>query len=164
MSDVTLRDATEGDAAAIQRVARKSWHEAYDEIVGVGTVQSTVDSWFDPDRLVRDDILPDDRPLFVATISDDVVGFIEGVPDDGDEERYHVYRIYVHPDHYGREIGTRLLERTALDRGARSLELTVFATNERARGFYESFGFEQYDAAFDDRFEVERIRYERTID
>ncbi|WP_245547741.1 hypothetical protein [Halovivax ruber] len=74
MSDVTLRDATEGDAAAIQRVARQSWHEAYDEIMGAETVQSTVDSWFDPDRLVRDDILPDDRPLFVATISDDVVG------------------------------------------------------------------------------------------
>ncbi|WP_394294998.1 GNAT family N-acetyltransferase [Halovivax ruber] len=75
--------------------------------------------------------------------------------------------MYVHPAHYGQGIGTRLLERlerTAVDRGARSLELTVFATNERARSFYESFGFEQYDTAFDNRFEVERIRYERTID
>ncbi|MFC7046016.1 hypothetical protein ACFQH6_11850 [Halobacteriaceae archaeon GCM10025711] len=49
-----------GDAEAIQRVARDSWHAAYDAVLGAERVDETVSSWYDPERLVADDIERDD--------------------------------------------------------------------------------------------------------
>jgi hypothetical protein len=43
MDDVTIREATHDDVAAIQRVAHESWHAAYDDILGTGTVESVVE-------------------------------------------------------------------------------------------------------------------------
>ena len=48
--------------------------------------------------------------------------------------------LYVHPDHQGAGVGTRLLEE-AMTRVPEGLELWVFQRNEGARRFYESRGF-----------------------
>ena len=54
------------DAAAIQAVARDSWHAAYDDVLGPERVDDTVSSWYDPERLVTDDVEQADRPFYVA--------------------------------------------------------------------------------------------------
>lgn len=172
MSTVDIREATAGDAAAIQTVARASWHAAYDEILGPETVTEVVDSWYDPERLLTDDIRPDDRPLFVAE-QGGIVGFIEGVEDDSvadnsgeDNSGAHLYRFYVHPDCWGEGIGTALLERlesTLRECGISELRLSVFGENDIGVRFYEARGFERVDEGQDEQFDRLRYEYAKTL-
>lgn len=161
---VTIRPATADDAEAIQRVARASWHAAYDSILGADVVDETVDSWYDPERLVADDVRDDSRPFFVAEV-DAVVGFAEAAPAE-DDETYHLYRIYVHPNHWGRGIGRSLLdrlERTLRDRGAERLRLQVLADNDVGVEFYETTGFQRVEETTDEAFDVLRYAYEKSL-
>ncbi|WP_435346217.1 GNAT family N-acetyltransferase [Haloarchaeobius sp. HRN-SO-5] len=163
---VTIRETTAADARAVQSVADASRHAAYDAILGVETVDDIVTNWYDPDRVVADDVAPDDRPFFVAVVDDEVVGYVEGVPDGDDPELAHLYRIYVHPDHWGVGVGRNLLDRleTAFSgRGFERLRLSVFAENDVGVQFYESVGFDRVDATRDEQFGVDRYEYAKRL-
>ena len=165
MDDVTVRETMEDDANAVQRVARTSWHAAYDEILGEETVAETVDSWFARENVVAD-VNRDERPFFVAESDGEVVGFAIAAPDGDHEATYHLYRIYVHPDHWSEGVGTELLahlEDELRGRGADRLRLSVFAENETAVGFYESRGFERTDEARDGKFDLPRYAYVKNL-
>jgi len=164
--DVLVRRAVADDAEAIQRVARASWHEAYDQVLGADVVTETVESWFDPETLVADDVEDEDRPLFVAVVDDTVVGFAETVPDGDDDRTAHLYRIYVSPDHWGRGIGSSLLERVETElesRGFERLRLSVMAANDVGVQFYESRGFQRVSTTHDDQFDVQRYEYRKAL-
>ncbi|WP_368407843.1 GNAT family N-acetyltransferase [Haloarchaeobius salinus] len=45
--------------------------------------------------------MTDSLSLHGATADGAVVGYVEGVPDNEAENVAHLYRIYVHPDHWG---------------------------------------------------------------
>ena len=161
--DSPVRPADADDAAAIQRVARDAWHAAYDPVLDADRIDETVSSWYDPPRLVEDDIEPSDRPLFVAVADGAVVGFAEAVPDDG---LAHLYRIYVAPDHWGGGIGGRLLartERVLREQGFDRLQLSVLAANEVGVGFYESHGFTRTAETRNDHFGVEEYEYRKRL-
>ncbi|WP_276260425.1 GNAT family N-acetyltransferase [Haloglomus litoreum] len=164
--DPTIRRATEADAAAIERVARDAWHAAYDDELGADRVEETVDAWFDPGRLVDDDIGDPERSVFVAEIDGGVVGFAELVPDDDEDARCHLYRIYVASAHWGRGVGGALLDRAeaaARERGFERLELSVMAANERAVRFYEAHGFDRIGSTHDDAMGVQVHEYEQRL-
>lgn len=110
MTDVSIRPAAADDARAIQRVARDSWQAAYDTVLEANRIDETIDEWCDPERLVVDDIEQPERPVSVATIDNEVVGFVEAVPDENGDELAHLYRIYVAPGQWGRGIGGSLLD------------------------------------------------------
>ena len=170
-----IRAATAGDASGVQRVARAAWHATYDDIVGPERVTETVDAWYDPDRLVEDDVRDPDRPFVVAIRGEDerVLGFAEAaVADDADAGEdvddadatadWHLYRIYVHPEAWGEGIGSALLERieTALrERGVETLRVSILADNDVGVSFYESRGFEFVEAVPDEAFDVPRSEY-----
>lgn len=156
-----LRDATPADAEAIATVARTSWHEAYDELLGAETVDATVDEWYAPASLRdsiteirRDDSSDGDEDreavFLVAERDGSVVGFTNAGPardreSDPDADAF-LSRLYVHPDHWGASIGTALTERLARrlqSAGYERVWLEVFAENERGRAFYESLSFER---------------------
>ena len=65
MPDVRLRSAKPADALTIERVARESWHAAYDDFLSEGTVNEVVDEWYDLDGL-RDAAGDDEQALIVA--------------------------------------------------------------------------------------------------
>ncbi|WP_440988919.1 N-acetyltransferase family protein [Haloarchaeobius baliensis] len=164
---LSVRAATADDARAVQRVADASCHAVYDDILGPDAVDDIVANWYDPERLVADDVEPDERPFFVAAVDGAVVGYVEGVPDADDENVAHLYRIYVHPDHWGDGVGSALLDRleTAFrDRGFDHLCVSVFAENETGVGFYESVGFGERRTTTDEQFETERFEYEKPLD
>lgn len=166
MEHLSVRAGTAEDAQAIQTVAREAWHAAYETVLGVDTVEETVDSWYDPERLIADDIEPPERPLFVATIEETVVGFVEAVPNSTDEDLAHLYRIYVAPDHWGNGIGSALLARieTELDdRGFDRLELSVLAENDIGVSFYEEKGFRRTATSYNDQLEVEEYEYRKPL-
>jgi ribosomal protein S18 acetylase RimI-like enzyme len=154
-----LRDAMQADAEAVATVARASWHEAYDELVGAATVDSTVDRWYDPESLRKtiadatevDSEASDEQTVFLVAERDgEVVGFTNAGPapdsESGPDADAFLARLYVHPDCWGAGIGTGLagrLARRLQDTGYERIWLEVFAENDPGREFYESLGFER---------------------
>lgn len=178
MGSLTIREAIATDAPAVQRVARAAWHAVYDDIVGPAEVDETVDSWYDPDRLVADDVAADDRPFLVAerehpsssggqgegggaAAAAGVVGFAEAAAGD-DPGVWQLYRLYVHPDSWGEGIGTALLEgveAAVAERGVERFRVEVHADNEVGVGFYEARGFERERTLPDEQFGGQRHVY-----
>ena len=65
MDDPTVRPAETGDVADVRRIARESWHAAYDDIVGPDAVESVVSEWYDLNHLRRS-VERDDGVFLVA--------------------------------------------------------------------------------------------------
>jgi ribosomal protein S18 acetylase RimI-like enzyme len=141
MDDVTIREATHDDVAAIQRVARESWHAAYDDILGAGTVESVVEDWYETERL-RESIACEGGLFLVAVASEGIIGFAQtATSDDGPA---WLYRIYVRPDRWSEGVGSEMLdwiESWLRDTEADRLRLGVIADNEVGNAFYERRGY-----------------------
>ncbi|MFH5797685.1 GNAT family N-acetyltransferase [Haladaptatus sp. CMAA 1911] len=158
-----LRPARPTDAAAIRRVARRSWHAAYDDIIGADAVDDTIDRWYDPDRL-RESTREPTHEFFVAE-RDHFVGFVHVAPSD-EAGTFELLRIYVLPDEWGTGLGTRLLtrvERRLEERNADRLRLVVLADNDVGVGFYESRGFERVEEREDPTLGVREYAYEKEL-
>lgn len=165
-TSATIRPATADDAERIQQVARESWHAAYGDFLDEATIDETVDAWYEPEKLIADDITPDDRAIFVAVADGTVVGFVEVAPSGKDDGVAHLYRIYVVPDFWSRGIGTALLDRaeTVLrKRGFDRLVLSVFADNAVGVQFYESAGFERIETTYVERFDTQQHEYAKDL-
>jgi len=151
-----IRDADPDDAERVATVARASWHAAYDEVLGGGTVDAVVDEWYDPARLEEQIRAAEagDATFLVGVVDRELLGFTNGGPareyeSDPDDPDAFLSRLYVHPDGWGEGLGTALIGRLArrLDEaGYERVWLEVFEENERAYGFYESLGFERIGA------------------
>lgn len=142
-STTTVRKAVPTDAGEIQRVARRSWHEVYAKRIGEEAVEEIIKEWYDP-QLLGEAIETDSRPLFVA-VGDEVVGFAQGGPSEEGPGDALVSRIYVHPAHWGRGIGTALLHNlfdALRAAGNVSVWVPVWADNDVGRSFYRSHGFD----------------------
>ena len=68
----------------------------------------------------------------VYEVDDRIVGFIT-------LKDHYVGAIFVHPDYHGTGVATELMDHARAEKGW--LELHVFEANERARRFYENYGF-----------------------
>jgi GNAT superfamily N-acetyltransferase len=146
MLDVRLRSAESADAPALERIARESWHAAYDDILGEETVDEVVNEWYDLDGL-RDAAENDDHVLVVATEEGNDGGFAHAGPSS-EEDVWNLFRIYVVPDRWGEGIGTALLERIENRLEARAVsfyELAALTENDVGVSFYESRGFERVE-------------------
>jgi ribosomal protein S18 acetylase RimI-like enzyme len=169
MDDLTVRPAETGDVADVRRIARESWHAAYDDIVGPDAVESVVSEWYDLNHLRRS-VERDDSVFLVAETEADgetrtsedgtdaeVVGFGQGVLGS-DDDAAELPRIYVHPDYWGGGAGSEMLariEERLAERGAERLRLIVLADNEVGNAFYESHGYRTVGSR-ESEFEGER--------
>ena len=138
---IQIRPATQSDREAIREVARDAWHETYDEL-DPETVDQTVDAWYD-DEAFANALDEPGTAVRVAEHDREVVGFTHGVvhEDEGD-----VLRMYVHPAHQGRGIGTALHERlreNLEDFNMRRMRAIDLVSNEGGQAFYERLGFER---------------------
>ena len=70
-----------------------------------------------------------------------------------------VVQLYVHVDHLGQGIGTRLLEMAKAHSDGR-LWLYTFVTDTRAQRFYEHHGFEVVERGFEPVMQLGDLRYE----
>lgn len=88
----------------------------------------------------------DDEQLFVAVNQEQLIGFIATHRRPFRRVRHCFHLVLgVRRSHWGRGIGRRLLQKAeawAVSAGARRLELTVSAENERAFQLYRHFGFQ----------------------
>jgi GNAT superfamily N-acetyltransferase len=146
---VELRDATPADAPALAAVQVASWRAAYrglmpDEVLAGLSVPDIERVWSDrfTDRPPRTSVV-------VATEVRRLVGFAAAGPplvpgDRADPTVGDLYALYLHPDHWGRGIGTPL-QTAALDRlvthGYTHAGLWVLDGNRRALRFYLRTGW-----------------------
>jgi ribosomal protein S18 acetylase RimI-like enzyme len=111
-----------------------------------------------------------DKIILVAEDSEgDIVGFSALGPSrdtDADPSTAEVAAIYVHPEEWKKGIGRALLSASLEQIRKRKfdqLTLWVLEGNQRARSFYESFGFIQEGAVKDEdhwkTFTVREVRY-----
>jgi ribosomal protein S18 acetylase RimI-like enzyme len=88
----------------------------------------------------------------LALLDGAIVGFVACTPD-------WVEQLYVHVDHLGQGIGSRLLE-FAKSRSGGRLWLYTFATNTNAQRFYERHDFAVLERGFEPVMQLGDLRYE----
>ena len=168
MGVIEVRKATVQDASAIAVVHVRSWQVAYrghmpDEYLDGLDVEKRVSMW-------RQLTQETDQIVLVAENEEgDIVGFSLLGPSrdaDTDANTAEVAAIYVHPEKWKQGIGRALLSESLDQVRARKfdqLTLWVLEGNQRARSFYESFGFIQDGAVKDEdhwkTFAVREVRY-----
>lgn len=139
---VTIRAATNGDAAAIARIHVQTWRDAYAGIVPAGHLAGLSEearaSFWEQRLADRASVVQ------VAFEGSQMAGWASGGPcrDPDSPGRPEVYGIYVASSHWRRGIGRRLLG--ALEGmlpGAGPVSLWVLRQNLPAIRFYEALGF-----------------------
>ncbi|WP_049988908.1 GNAT family N-acetyltransferase [Natrinema salifodinae] len=177
-----VRRATADDVWAVHEIARESWHDAYDEILGPETVDDVVDDWYaigDLESSISEAEGRDDVAFLVAEGRDEPAGggsrsetnancrgFAHAVPWPEDTSVAFLARLYVHPASWNEGIGTALLERLEADLSGSfdRLRLAVLADNEIGISFYESTGFERVATRKNDLGDgLEEHVYERSL-
>jgi ribosomal protein S18 acetylase RimI-like enzyme len=168
MRIVDVRKATAQDASAIAFVHVRSWQVAYrghmpDEFLDGLDVEKRTKMW-------RELTQEPDKIIFVAEDREgNIVGFSALGPSrdaDANPNTAEVAAIYVHPEKWKKGIGRALLS-ASLDqvrtREFDQITLWVLEANQRARSFYEAFGFVQDGAMKDDdqwkNFAIREVRY-----
>jgi ribosomal protein S18 acetylase RimI-like enzyme len=168
MNIAEVRKATVEDASGSAVVHVRSWQVAYrghmpDEFLDGLDVGKRTDMW-------RELTQNSEKIIFVAQDSEaNIVGFSALGPSrdtDANPGTAEVSAIYVHPEKWQRGIGRALLS-ASLDQVRKcafdQVTLWVLEANQRARFFYESFGFIQDGAMKDDdhwkSFAVREVRY-----
>ena len=168
MGTVHVRKAKVEDASAIAFVHVRSWQVAYrghmpDEFLDGLDVEKRTHMWRE---LTRD---PSKIILVAEDREGNIVGFSALGPSrdaDANPNTAEVGTIYVHPEKWEKGIGRALLS-ASLDqvrkREFNQVTLWVLEANQRARSFYESFGFIHDGAMKDDddgkSFAVREVRY-----
>ena len=148
MTDVTYRDVTQGDAAAIAGLFERCFVETFahlyephnlDAFLAGVTAEAFAKEIANPGFALR-----------VAEVDGEAIGFAKLGPADLPIETpsgtIELRQIYVLKPWQGQGIAQQLydwVEATARARGAGHLQLTVYIENHRARRFYDGRGFVQ---------------------
>ena len=146
---VRLRPATVADAAAIAEVHLRAWQTAFrgivsDDRLDAMRVERGVDRF-------RRKLAPADsagQRFVVAESGDTVLGFVGfGTTRDEDVDPARVsevHGLYVHPKHWRRGVGRRLLHAAVAELagdGFKTATLWTLADSEASRAFYEAQGW-----------------------
>lgn len=123
------------------------WRDSFEEAVGIIDPHPIEDQ----KQYFIDEILPN-TDVLVAVIGRKVVGFIAASRDSIDE-------IYVHTEHQGQGIGSKLLS-WAQEKSNGKLELYTFERNKKSQQFYESKGFKVTERNKTEAWMLDDIKYE----
>lgn len=142
----------EVDVRGAVRAHGLAWREAYEgllpeeflERMPVDPDDEVIAEWHDGFRENHEGIL-------VAVEDGTVLGFVDIRWGDAETKAFvgegeaDLTAIYVHPDHWGRGVGTALLDAglALLPESVDTVRLEVFADNDVAIPFYEARGFER---------------------
>ena len=168
MDTAAIRKATVDDAFGIASVHVRSWQVAYrghmpDDFLDGLDVEKRTNMWRELTQ----------NPANIIFIAEDTQGNIVGFSalgpsrdSDGNPSTAEVSAIYVDPERWEKGIGRALLSASleeVLKREFSQLTLWVLEANQRARSFYEMFGFipdgvTKYDDHWKS-FAVREIRY-----
>ena len=122
------------------------WRASFEQAVGVADPHSVEEQR----QYLLHEVVPKNE-VRVALANGQVVGFIAASKESLDQ-------LYVHVDHQGRGIGTKLLEWAKVQSNG-TLWLYAFESNEGAQRFYESNGFKVAARGIEENWQLDDIRY-----
>jgi RimJ/RimL family protein N-acetyltransferase len=168
----TVRNANLADCAGIAAVHVQAWQVAYrghmpDEFLDRLHVGEQTERWrklsVKPERVI----------LVAEDLDGSISGFCDLIPSrdaDAESTTAEISAIYVNPDKWRQGIGQELLGAAmarASGEGFSELTLWVLDANQRARTFYEKFGFILDGSTKEDdrwsNFVVREVRYRKRL-
>jgi GNAT superfamily N-acetyltransferase len=144
---VTYRDAVPGDGATLDRLFNTSFCDAFRHLYRPEDLDAFLSSFDVSDWEAQ---LSDTANAFrIAEVDGEPVAYVKLGPlkftVDAEGTSLLLDQLYVLKDHHGAGVAHALMD-WAIDeakrRGARLLYLTVYIDNQRARRFYDRYGFE----------------------
>lgn len=147
-----LTEATEKDIPLIRNLARRSWENAYAEILSNEQMEYMLSEMYSETELTKHF---QDENYHYYLIMDENTGSYEGFigyEHHYDDHTTKLHRIYLVPESKGKGFGKealRFLSRKVSENGDKKIILNVNKNNE-ARRFYESQGYRVYgEGVFD---------------
>lgn len=141
---VTIRPARLQDALQVADIQVRAWHTAYkgivpDELLQEITLARKKSDW-------EHALAKNPSSILIATSNGQIAGWASfGVSRDAGADRGtgELYAMYVDPDQWRRGVGRTLIRAAELELSKTFLSATLWVIdrNERARRFYERFGF-----------------------
>ncbi|WP_266080600.1 GNAT family N-acetyltransferase [Haladaptatus caseinilyticus] len=147
-----IRNAREDDFPGIRTTVQESWIATYSDYLGTDTVRDHVTSseFYHSEKL--NERLTDDEGV-VLVVDDDaagIIGYLYITWNTTDSpylsaNEADLRHIYLHPDHHGEGVGTKLLERglKALPESIDRVKVLFHPKNDDARAFYAAKKFER---------------------
>lgn len=137
--------ATESDIPLIQELARRSWENAYAEILSYEQMEYMLNTMYSKEE-IADHLQNPDYHYFLIKDEDSYEGFI-GYENSYEEKTTKLHRIYLVPESKGKGLGKKallFLNDKVSEYGDKRIILNVNKHNS-ARNFYESQGYKVYD-------------------
>jgi N-acetylglutamate synthase-like GNAT family acetyltransferase len=128
---LTIRTASEADAAALSEVIRRALREVNARDYEPAVIDA-VTANFSREKLLE---AVKSRPVFVAALDGEIVG-------TGSLDGNLVRSMFVRPDHARRGIGATLMHKIEVLAIAQGIERLVLQSSITAEGFYRRHGFE----------------------
>ena len=144
---INYRDATPADAAALDSLFDSVFCDTFAHLYQPDDLSAFLSSFgiADWEEQLRDTSFA----VRIAEVKGVGVGFVKigpmKLPVEPSDSSMLLDQLYVRGEHHGSGIARELMEwaiEEARRRAAKALYLTVFIENERARRFYDRFGFE----------------------
>ena len=139
-----IRRAVIDDAASLANIIVESWKSAYSSIIPATEMVKFLDKQRRQQQFEK----------FIQDGEIILIGICHGVPcglvfankdnDEQLEECGSIYSIYFLEEYWGKGLAAKLMDKVISilkDEGCRRILLWVYEENERARGFYERYGF-----------------------
>jgi ribosomal protein S18 acetylase RimI-like enzyme len=141
-SSIQILSVTEDHLPAISRLASVIWQACYPGIISPGQIEYMLARMYALETL-RAEIRSQGIAYSRLLAGDAFIGFASCGPTDSPDE-FKLHKLYLHPDHQGRGLGTLLLthcENAVRKNGARRLILNVNKNNAGAIATYQRNGF-----------------------
>ncbi|MCS3529939.1 GNAT family N-acetyltransferase [Chryseobacterium sp. JUb7] len=139
-------EATKNDIPLIQDLARRSWENAYAEILSGEQMEYMLSTMYSAEEIKNHLQQPNYHYYLIQDDNDSFEGFI-GYENHYEESTTKLHRIYLIPESKGKGLGKealRFLNQKVSENYDKRIILNVNKYNS-ARQFYESQGYTVYD-------------------